>query len=292
MGLSTTFKLIGTIMSDGSVDPRRYTVTFTENEELVKQLVTEFQNIGGIEVIWRTEKQTNSFRARAYSKALIEYLFRFSSSYRTRPCNKKPSCTDRKTCDRCEPSAGLPPAKIPRGCQDNKEFARAFLQAYITCDGGPELTVYSRRNGVLQLSIAIKVGCGNVAIRKQLTALLLKFGIIPVQRSDGLSIKKLDDIKKFEKEIGFLEKSKVKKSKLFSGFDKADVVKTIYLCGMLTSKGQWINSNFKDRRDMEDFLVKCCKMITEKKKNELMQVVKERTGISLSPVESGPVSLV
>lgn len=272
MGLAKVFKLIGVLLADGSIDYKRYTISFTENKELVEDLCNEFRDINGIKLKWIIEPQINSYRARAYSKELRDFLLKFSPTFRTRPYNVHPISN----------STIILSPTIPKECFSSKKFAKEFLIGFISCDGGPELSVYRRRDkNCLQLHTGVKIGCKNEIIRKQLAELLKQFDINPIKRSDGLQIKNTVNLKNFKNDIGFAKTAKVKKSKIFNDFYKNDILFLIVLCNNLSKKGYWINTNFKDEDELEKFLLQCCKMIESKKFAKLYDFIFQKTGYSL-----------
>ena len=123
-------KLIAVILADGSVDKKRYTISFTEDERVVKRLVKEFNEFEDIKLKWKLDKQINSYRARVYSKKLTNLLYTYSPSFRMRAYSKHPIHPTNSNQD-------MPPTKIPKTCFSNKKSITEFLKYYITCDGGP-----------------------------------------------------------------------------------------------------------------------------------------------------------
>lgn len=253
-------KLIGVILSDGSVDKKRYTVSFTEDKDVVERLIKEFEEIENINLNWRIDQQVNSFRARVYSKKLVDLLFKFSPSFRTRSYDVHPKCE-------CLDKGGYPPTKIPLKIILKPNLIKLFLRYYITCDGGPEFSLYKRNDkNVIQLHVGIKIGCDNPIIKDQMHHMLNIIGIKANKKKSGLSIRKLSEIKKFHKLVGFLEESKVRRGKLFKNYKKNDVIKLIIFCGYLTSKFNWINKNFQNIENLEIFLINCIKLVNNRRK--------------------------
>lgn len=255
-------------MSDGSVDPRRYTISFTESKEVVNEIIKKFKEIEGIKLKWRTEKQSNSVRARTYSGDLINLLFKYSPSFRNRRCNLHPKCSDGLTCKKCEPiilnGFKYPQVIIPQQIFKSNILAKNFLRYYITCDGGPIFNVYIRKNRIIQLSSGIKIGCSSLILKKQLVKLLDLIEIKNIEVRDGIEIKKLSELKKFHKKIGFLNSSKVRRSKFVNGIKKNTIVKFSIICKARSKKSYWINSNFKTKKEFELNL-----------RNELLKLDKE-----------------
>jgi hypothetical protein len=259
--------LAAVILADGSIDKKRYTVSFTEAKELVERLVQDFKKIDNLEVKWKVEPQGKSVRARAYSKVLTNLLLERIGISRTRPFNKFPFNPENKTSE-------IPQPKIPRECFENLEEAREFLRYYASCDGGPEFSSYKRSSGQLQIDMGIKIGCTNPYLKEQLGRLLQKFKINFRKVADGIEISRAEDLSKFDKEIRFLEESKVRKSKRFDGFLKNDVIKLFLICSLLSKNGNWINKNFKSVKKLDNFLKETLILIKEKDKESLKKLLK------------------
>jgi hypothetical protein len=269
------YQLIAVLLADGSVDKKRNTVSFTEDKDLVERFIKEFQEINGLKINWKMDLQRNSLRARAYSKELVTLLLKEVSIFRTRPFNIHPISSEKRTETKPKP-------RIPKVCLTNLEVAREFLKYYISCDGGPEFSVYRRKSGQIQLHVGVKIGCKNSFLRKQLLELLKKFGIEGLEKQDGIIIRSAKSIAQFEKEIGFLEESKVRKGKRFKGFSKNNVVKLMLLCSLLTKQGNWINKNFTTLSELENFLLICLNLIKSREKGKLLEFLKTKTGMEIN----------
>lgn len=264
-------KLIAVTLSDGSLDKKRYTVSFTEDEDVVKRLVEEFKEIEGINLNWKLDKQENSLRARVYSKELVEKMLKLTASFRTRAYNIHPRNPEIE-------SENYPDTEIPKECFSEKEKIRNFLRYYSTCDGGPEFSAYERGDiGKIQLHVGIKIGCKNPIIKEQIYGMLKKMKINSSIKKDGISIRKLDEIEKFQKEIGFLDEAKVRRGKLFRGYSKNDVVRLMLICGSFTKESNWINKNFETKEEFQNFMLECMKLINDKK--GLSDITKQKLSI-------------
>lgn len=276
------------ILADGSVDfGVRYTVSFTEDPEVVKKLVQEFSNIKNIHINWKIDKLANSARARAYGKHLTDLIGTMTKVTRTRKFETHPKSKSKET--------GYPEIKLPSEIFKSKEIARNFLRYYATCDGGPEFSVYKRSNGFIQIAMAIKIGCENPYLRKQLKSLFEKLDIRVSEMNNGLVMSSLENFEKFKKEIQFMEESKVRRGKLFRGFTKNQIIELMIFCRKISVKREWINKNFKQTKDLEDFLKKC--LIAIRDRHELRKLFSlieiELNEIeSLYPVEISVVSSV
>lgn len=129
--------------------------------------------------------------------------------------------------------------------------------------------------------MGIKIGCGNPYLKRQLKTLFRKIGISVIEKGDGLSIRSLQEIEKFREEIGFLEESKVRRGKLFKGFLKNDIVDLMILCGRISEKREWINRNFKQTEQLENFLKEC--VLAMKSESQLKSVL-SLVGIELDKI--------
>jgi hypothetical protein len=265
------YKLIAVILADGSIDEKRNTVSFVEDPEVVKRLTIEFQQINGLVVQWKTDVQGNSLRARAYSKGLVRLLLKEVSMFRTRPFDVHPISKEIKT--------GIPQPKIPDICFQSLDIAQQFLKYYASCDGGPEFSIYKRKNGKLQLHMGIKIGCKNQFLRKQLLELLKRIGVEGIEKQNGIVVRSIKSILRFKEKIGFLEESKVRRGRRFKGFHKNDVVKLMILCSLLTKEKKWINKSFASIEELEDFLLRCLKLIEKKEEKELINFLEKTIGV-------------
>jgi hypothetical protein len=235
-------RLIAVLLSDGYVNPRRYTASFTENKELVMRFVQDFNNVQGIPLQWKTEQHHNSVRARTYSKNLLSKLYQFCNTFRTRPCSQHPACTDKMTCKICNPTDAYPTIQVSPALFPTKAEKQDFLRYLASCDGGVSISVYRRKDSnYLQLSKEIKLGSTNPQIRALIKDLLADFDFQkPLERKDGILFRNHDDFIQFDKEIGFLEQAKVKRGR-FKGLTKNEVLSLAIKCGYHTKKGYWIN---------------------------------------------------
>lgn len=272
------YRMLAVILSDGSVDfGPRYTTTFTEQPEVVQRLVKEFSSIDGRKIDWRTDRLHNSLRARAYGKGLTKLVGRLVSTTRTRKFETYPRSPNGET--------GYPTIGLPQAIFENSKISRDFLKYYSTCDGGPEFRVYRRTSGPIQISSGIKIGCFNPSLRRQLKTLFKGQGIQVSERNDGLEIGSLDGMKKFRDRIGFLDESRVRRGKLFRGFPKNDVVVMMIICRRVSSKRQWINTNFVQVEPFESFLQECLRSIRDSRR---LRELFLRVGVDLNSELNGP----
>lgn len=272
-----TLNLIAVVLADGSLDKKRYTVSFTEDKELVDHLIGEFKEIEEIKLNWKVDVQFNSTRARVYSKKLVQLLQQFIEETRTRPYNVHPRSPTKR-------SNSYPHIILPKECFI-PENSREFLRYYISCDGGPEFSVYKRSSGSIQIHYGIKIGCKNPWLKKQIKKLLNLFQIKANEKENGLVIRDLNSIKIFKEKIGFLEESKIRRGKLFQGFRKNDVIKLIVLCGFLTSKSNWINKNFNSINELKNFLLTCLNLIKDNKLERLKKFLSKSFHISVPNIK-------
>ena len=262
--------LIAVLLADGSVDKKRNTVSFTEDKDLVQNFIQEFQEINNFKIDWKVDLQKNSMRARAYNKKLVTLLLEKVQTFRTRPFNVHPITSEKNV-------GGIEPKPvIPKTCFNNLREAREFIKYYASCDGGPEFSIYKRKSGQIQLHIGIKIGCKNSFLRRQILKLLKKFEIEGQERQDGIVIRSVEMIAKFNKMIGFLEASKVRRGERFKGFSKNNVVKLMLMCSLLTKMGNWINKNFTTLNELENFLVACLNLINKREKKKLLEFLKAK----------------
>ncbi len=272
--------LLAVILADGSVDfGARYTVTFTEDPEVVNRLVKEFNHINNITINWTVSPLVNSLRARAYGRSITELFRGLVETTRTRKFETHPRSSAGRT--------GYPKIRLPDRIRTNPEIAAGFLKYYSTCDGGPEFNVYMNNRGLIQINSHIKVGCQNPYLREELKALFLLNNIRVSERPDGLTISSLQDFQNFKNRIGFLDESKVRRGKLFRGYRKNDVIELMILCRLVSERREWINRNFKQVQELEQFLLSCIKSIKHRRRLVLLF---SRIGIELE-FKSSPMDL-
>lgn len=270
--------MLAVILADGSVDfGLRYTTTFTEQPEVVRRLVKEFEHIDGLEIAWKTDRLHNSLRARAYGKDFTDLIGRLVTTTRTRKFETYPRSPTGRT--------GYPRIKLPRAIFESKKINSEFLRYYSTCDGGPEFRVYRRTNGYIQIETGIKIGCFNPHLRKQLKLLFKRLDIDTLEREDGLELKSLDTMEGFRKSVGFLEESRVRRGKLFRGFLKNDVVDLMILCRRISKKYQWINPNFSQIEPLESFLQESLRSIRDARRLRKLFL---SIGVDLNSELNGP----
>jgi len=235
-------RLIAILLSDGYVNPRNYTVSFTENEELVSRLIQEFNQVEGIRLDWKVEKHHNSLRARTYSKRLVEALYKKCNSFRTRPCNQHPACTDKKTCKICKQLLNYPVIELSDNLIRTATQKQEFLKYFASCDGGVSISVSQRNdNNCLQVYISIKIGSTNPQLKALLKQMLDDLGFTKVlSHRSGLYLKNLEDFIKYQREIGFLPEARVKRGN-FQGFTKNDILNLGAKCKNLSTNGYWIS---------------------------------------------------
>ena len=287
--MSTIVKLSAVILSDGDIDVKRYTISFTESKEVVDSITSELQEIEGIKLNWKIDKYNNSYRARIYSKKLVEILQRFTKNFRTRPHGTYPFCSN-ENCINCkERNPVYKEIKLPNMSEKEKKL---FIKYYSTCDGGPQFRVRQRKKGSIQIDYSIKIGCCNPFLLNQIDLILKEFGIKTGLRKDGIEIRDIKSIKLFYNNFGFIEESKVRRGKLFNGFKKNDVLRLMILCRIISKKGHWITKNFKTIKNTKLFLRKLIILLENNHIDEIIPFISTNALVSLSPVDISRVSLV
>lgn len=107
------------------------------------------------------------------------------------------------------------------------------------------------------------------------------FGINARERKDGIIIRAIEDIIKFSREISFLRESKVRKGKRFSGSAKNDVLKLMIMCSLLTSMGNWINKNFSNINELQNFLLTSLRFIENYAIKDLVEFLKIKLNMEI-----------
>ena len=147
-----------------------------------------------------------------------------------------------------------PTITLPSDICKDKSLASIFLKYFVTCDGGPEFSVYRNKKGRLQISHGIKFACNNPIIKSALKQMLELLEIESSYRKDGLKVGSYSNIERFQKHIGFLEESRMRRGKLFNGLHKNQIIEIILKCRDLTAKGYWINK-LENEDNVKQFLL-------------------------------------
>ncbi len=238
-------RFVAVLLSDGHVNPRRYSIGFTENTTLVKRLIKDFEIVDGVPLIWVTDKHHNSLRARTYNKALVTKLYDVCNTFRTRPCYQHPSCNDGKSCKICIADSGnkYPTIDLNNNIISTPKQKREFLKYFYSCDGGVSISAYRRKdNRKLQLSLEVKVGSTNPEIKRIVSSILGHLGFRDIlHKQDGISFKTYESFVKFRNEISFLKEARVKRGN-FQGITKNEMLDLAIKCKEFSREGYWINS--------------------------------------------------
>lgn len=164
-----------------------------------------------------TERQVNGkpyFKAAVDSKEIGSYLFEKYGTFRTL---KYFSSNGR---------SHYPKAYLPKSLAKDKKAMRQFLKVAFSCDGG--INLYVARNKYVWLIRNVYLACQHPMLIKQYYLLLKKLGIGAkiLYKDELLRIQGKENIKKFAKEIGFLDSVQItQNSAYWQGMDKQQLLK-------------------------------------------------------------------
>ncbi len=237
MGIRQTIKLTPFLLSDGGLSPRgkeSWTIYFRNKDSAT---IKEFRNI-----LFACTKRTGhvqkrkdgTYMVKIHSKKLGEELLNFSPSYRTSECKRYPRCPalygKRGSCKICtykkQKPTNYPPSQLPKIVFKDKKMAKYFLKIYTTCDGGVSATLSKTKYPFLIKKLFISVK--HSILRDNLMKLLMDLGFKPKVYSEQIRLIGNFDLTKFNKEIRFIENSRIgKDSKRLHGYEKNFILEKI-----------------------------------------------------------------
>src|SRR3989344_1348511 len=205
-------QLIAALLSDGSVE-RGLLMKFVNKDPV---LIKKFIDLSLKVFRFPKEKVKGNFSKiheqqvkRAYfcSVRAVSYLHQFTSTFRTKPF-RSPN----------KELISYPNSTIPKFIiMGEKPIKAAFLQMYASCDGCVELNLrYVTRDKRYDLRGYITFFCKHPIIHQQLFELLKSMGFNPIkkiyEKTSIIQLTKTNEIKKFRKEISFINNCKITNS--------------------------------------------------------------------------------
>jgi len=119
------------------------------------------------------------------------------------------------------PNRKFPPAKLTKEVFNLPLRKQKELLRLIFSLEGSISIAFQKRKGRTQILPRVKLGCKHPLLRKQLFKWLRKLGFQPTEEKEGIYLRKLEDIKKFAKEIRFVNGVKIgRKARFFQGIEK------------------------------------------------------------------------
>ncbi|MBI2578330.1 MAG: LAGLIDADG family homing endonuclease [Candidatus Aenigmarchaeota archaeon] len=207
-------QLIGLLITDGSLWCNKksglWSISFTSNSN---ELVAEFERlifeIFHLKLRKRIYKGSWEVKSGISRKAAAE-LISYSPSYRTLAYNKAEN--------------KYPGTIIPEFILSNSELGKQFLRYAFTGDGTVIFNIGKARYG-FRFDRCVKLYSEHPNLRKQYFGLLEKLGYKPTMLKDAVLLRKPENIKKFEREIGFVEGVKISGNGLWKGIPKSQLLK-------------------------------------------------------------------
>ena len=203
--------LIGLLLTDGCVRMKKWKIIFTNKSVALQNFFkTKFKEVFGDVNFIEILRPNGVKNIEVNSKKIVEYLLRFTPTYRTRKFD----------------NGKFPDVKIPDFIfKLPKEGICKVLQAMFSADGTVVLSAkWDKRKKKWVLRRRIKLASQNPQIKNQAASLLKKVGFNPSIQCGGVSLERKEDMIKFAKEIRFIDGVKVAQDKIWSGKDKNTVL--------------------------------------------------------------------
>jgi DNA-binding transcriptional regulator WhiA len=205
-------KLVGFLLTDGGVSKisGRYRIHYTSNSNvLLKEFRRIFEKLYGYKLA--SEKKFNATILRTWvNKDIAKELLSLTPSYRTLAYNKN--------------NNKYPNARIPEFVVNNNEYTKTFLKYAFTADGSVTFYIGKARYG-FRFDRIIRIFCEHPELRNQYYNIIRELGFKPHLYKDNVSLRGLENIQRFHKEIGFIENVKISGNGLWGGFTKSDLLK-------------------------------------------------------------------
>lgn len=206
-------KLIGLLLTDGSLWQIKKTnvwcISFTSNSDA---LIEEFEKLTFelFEIKFKRRPYRGAIELkRTINRRFAEELISYTPTYRT--LIKEGKETE---------------AKVPEFITQNENLAKEFLKYAFTGDGTVALQIGKAKYGY-RFDRNVRIFCEHSGLRKQYFELLTKLGYKPTLLKDGVLLRKPENVKKFSKEIGFVEGVKISGEGLWKGITKSTLLEFI-----------------------------------------------------------------
>lgn len=230
-------RLIALLLTDGGISKASknlYEIYITNNSNIILNMFEAcIEDLFGKQKFYRYKFKTVK-KVKITSKEIGIYLLKFSSSYRTRPCNTYPKCLDKTLCRICRSINGYPPARIPKFILNGKiEIRQEFLKIAFSADGCIEFyenknKKNNKKSNKKSIQRRISLFCSNPYILKQFKTMIKKCGFNITFTKTEIRITGKKQLNKFKNEIGFLDGVVVSsKSKFWCGYDKNELLRIV-----------------------------------------------------------------
>jgi len=202
------------LLADGGIVERKrtYKIYLTNNSEILQEIFKmSARKIFKIKHFIRDDSRGTP-QVIFHSKNAARELFKLSPSYRTLK----------------HANGSFPPAKLTQTVfKIPLKRQKELLQLLFSLEGSISVT-FQKRKEKTQILPRIKLACKHPTLQKQFFMWLQRLGFQPTREKEGIYLRKLTDIKKFAKEIGFVKGVKIGgKAKFFEGVEKNKLLSTI-----------------------------------------------------------------
>ncbi len=192
--------LIGFLLSDGSVyydkSKRTYCIQFTNKSDNLRLIFKNLmEKCFGVTKFYEISKK-DVISVRVFSKIIAEYLFFFSPTFRTLPCNQFPRCNNHLKHGKSlvYNSIEYPPCKIPDEIFNNKLYAKRFIEGFTSGDGS--LNIYPQY-GIYRIELT----CFHPFLRKQIVKCLTFLELPTRSNWRSVFVSGKDNVRKFLRDI-------------------------------------------------------------------------------------------
>ncbi len=204
-------RLIGLLLTDGSLSQIKKTkvwrISFISNSE---KLVSEFERLAFelFQIRFTKEHYKGAIQIKhTINRKYVEEMLNYSPTYRTLTKNGKET-----------------EAIIPEFIKNQKNLAREFLKYAFTGDGTVIFNIGKAKYG-FRFDRCVKLYCEHTSLRKQYFELLERLNYKPTMLKDAVLLRKPENIRKFTKEICFIEGVKISGNGLWNGITKANLLR-------------------------------------------------------------------
>lgn len=225
--------LIGMLLTDGGVSKiskNRFEIFLASNSKgLRNEFELDMREHFGVDRFYTIHGKTVC-KIRAVEESAGLQLLRLSPTFRTRPCNVYPFCPkmlgkELKTIPHeCNSLNGYPPTKVPNFIMEGPlKTKRTALRSAMSGDGGVEFhEIFVGHKKYLQRRLIFR--CHNPNLKIQWKKLFEDCGFNITETKNEIRISGIEQLLKFQAEIGFLNDVKVERSKYWNGFEKNEVL--------------------------------------------------------------------
>lgn len=223
-------RFFGMLLTDGGISnvSGKWRMHFTNTSGVLNE---EFKRLS-LELFDRRvsrEYRNGAVIQRAWVNSIIGNFLYYSESFRTQACNSFPICSclrGRKIHKNKYRVGGriFSNVRIPRFIFRNKRYAAEFLRYAFSCDGFVNLHIGKAKYG-FRLDRRVELACLNPRLKKDYKNLLKLFDIESKICEERLRISRENNVKKFNKYIGFVKGVKVTGYQRWSGVEKSRLLK-------------------------------------------------------------------